>query len=111
MARGEHGDDVHLDVGGRDVRISSPDRVYFPERGETKLDLARYYLAVGDGIVRALRDRPTPINIAAVRLLGDRCAALDIYLWLAYRLHSLRAAKLVGWPALHAQFGANTKQM
>lgn len=62
MARGEHGDDVHLDVGGRDVRISSPDRVYFPERGETKLDLARYYLAVADGILRALRERPTMLH-------------------------------------------------
>ncbi|MBM6547027.1 non-homologous end-joining DNA ligase [Janibacter sp. YIM B02568] len=58
----EHGDDVHLDVGGRDVRISSPERVYFPEAGVTKLDLARYYLAVGDGIVRALRDRPTMLH-------------------------------------------------
>lgn len=62
MARGEHGDDVHLDVGGRDVRISSPDRVYFTERGETKLDLAHYYLAVGDGILRALRERPTMLH-------------------------------------------------
>lgn len=49
---------VELDVAGYDVRLSSPDRVYFPERGETKLDLAHYYLSVGDGIVRALRDRP-----------------------------------------------------
>ena len=40
------------------MRISNPDRVYFPARGETKLDLVRYYLSVGDGIVRALRDRP-----------------------------------------------------
>lgn len=62
MARGEHGEDVHLDVGGRDVRISSPDRIYFPERGETKLDLAHYYLAVGDGILRALRERPTMLH-------------------------------------------------
>ena len=47
---------VELEVGDRTVRISHPDRVYFPARGETKLDLARYYLSVGDGIVRALRD-------------------------------------------------------
>ena len=40
------------------MRITNPDRVYFPARGETKLDLVRYYLSVGDGIVRALRDRP-----------------------------------------------------
>ncbi len=49
---------VELEVGDRTVRISNPDRVYFATRGETKLDLARYYLSVGDGIVRALRERP-----------------------------------------------------
>jgi hypothetical protein len=59
----------------------------------------------------ALRERPTPINIAAVRLLRDRCAALDIYLWLAYRLHSLRTPTLVRWAALHGQFGANTQRL
>ena len=50
---------VELDVEGRTVRVSNPDKVYFPKRKETKLDLVRYYLSVGDGIVRALRDRPT----------------------------------------------------
>src|SRR4029079_16926347 len=49
---------VEVEVGGRDVRISNPDRVYFPARGETKLDLVNYYLSVGDGIVNALRERP-----------------------------------------------------
>ncbi len=58
----EHGADVHLGVGEREVRISSPDRVYFPARGETKLDLAKYYIAVGDGILRALRERPTMLH-------------------------------------------------
>jgi len=53
---------VELVVAGRSVRISNPDRVYFPARGETKLDLARYYLSVGDGIVRALRERPTMLH-------------------------------------------------
>jgi DNA ligase D len=50
---------VELDVEGRVVRVSNPDKVYFRTRKETKLDLVQYYLAVGDGIVRALRDRPT----------------------------------------------------
>jgi DNA ligase D len=53
---------VELEVGDRTVRLSSPDRVYFSERGETKLDLARYYLAVGEGIVRALRERPCMLH-------------------------------------------------
>ena len=56
------GDAVELQVSGRTVRISSPGRVYFPARGETKLDLARYYLSVGDGIVRALRERPCMLH-------------------------------------------------
>jgi DNA ligase D len=49
---------VELEVGDRVVRVSSPERVYFSARGETKLDLVRYYLAVGEGIVNALRERP-----------------------------------------------------
>jgi DNA ligase D len=53
---------VELQVGTRTVRISNPDRVYFPARGETKLDLAQYYLSVGDGIVRALRERPCMLH-------------------------------------------------
>ncbi len=53
---------VELEVGDRTVRLSNPDRVYFSERGETKLDLANYYLSVGDGIVRALRERPCMLH-------------------------------------------------
>jgi len=56
------GDAVEVEVGHRDVRISNPDRVYFPERGETKLDLVTYYLSVGDGIVNALRERPCMLH-------------------------------------------------
>ncbi|MGK5630432.1 non-homologous end-joining DNA ligase [Streptomyces sp. URMC 123] len=56
------GETLELTVGERTVRLSNPDKVYFPERGFTKLDVARYYLAVGDGIVRALRDRPTTLE-------------------------------------------------
>jgi DNA ligase D len=53
---------LELEVGGRTVRISNPGKVYFPERGFTKLDVARYYAAVGEGALRALRDRPTTMQ-------------------------------------------------
>ncbi|MEV5976242.1 non-homologous end-joining DNA ligase [Streptomyces sp. NPDC052114] len=53
---------VEIDTGERTVRLSSPDRVVFPERGFTKLDLARYFVAVGPGILRALRNRPTTLE-------------------------------------------------
>src|ERR1035441_8711058 len=48
--------DVQLEVGDRTVRISNPDRVYFPARGETKLDLVRYYLSGGDALDRQIAD-------------------------------------------------------
>jgi DNA ligase D len=60
--KGKFGEPVILDVAGHEVRLSSPERVYFSERGETKLDLANYYLSVGDGIVNALRERPTMLH-------------------------------------------------
>ena len=53
---------VEIEVGTRLVRISNPDRVYFSARGETKLDLAKYYIAVGDGILRAVRERPCMLH-------------------------------------------------
>jgi DNA ligase D len=60
--KGEFGEPVVLDVDGLEVRISSPERVYFSARGETKLDLARYYESVGPGIVNALRERPCMLH-------------------------------------------------
>jgi DNA ligase D len=53
---------VELEVGERVVKVTNPDKVLFPARRETKLDLVEYYLAVGDGIVRALYDRPTQLR-------------------------------------------------
>ena len=47
-----------LVVGGREVAVSNPDKVLFPEAGHTKLDLARYYLAVAEGALRAAGGRP-----------------------------------------------------
>jgi DNA ligase D len=63
---------TELDVGGRAVRISNPDRVYFPKSGRTKLDLAQYYLAVGPGIVRALRERPCMLHRFPDGISSDR---------------------------------------
>jgi DNA ligase D len=59
-------DAVIVDAGGRDLRVSSADRVIFPATDRTaevtKLDVVQYYLAVGDGIMRALARRPTTLE-------------------------------------------------
>ncbi len=63
---------IELEVGERTVRISNPDRVYFPARGETKLDLVKYYLSVGDGIVNALRERPCMLHRFPEGVAGEK---------------------------------------
>lgn len=54
------------------MRISNPDRVYFPAVGHTKLDLAQYYLSVGDGIVNALRERPCMLHRFPEGIEGEK---------------------------------------
>ena len=47
-----------LELGGREVVITNPDKVVFPAAGYTKLDLVRYYLSVAEGALRGLAGRP-----------------------------------------------------
>lgn len=63
---------MELQVGSRTVRLSSPDRIYFPATGQTKLDLAHYYQSVGAGIVNALRERPCMLHRFPKGLTGPK---------------------------------------
>jgi DNA ligase D-like protein (predicted polymerase) len=51
-----------IEIAGREVRLSNPDKVYFPAIGVTKRDLCDYYLAVADAALAHLRDRPTVLK-------------------------------------------------
>jgi DNA ligase D-like protein (predicted polymerase) len=51
-----------LEIDGREVAVSNPDKLYFPKAGVTKLDLVRYYLAVAEGALRGVRDRPMALK-------------------------------------------------
>jgi bifunctional non-homologous end joining protein LigD len=53
---------IDIEAAGRTVRLSSPGKVFFPEAGHTKLDLAEYYLAVADAACLHLRERPTTMK-------------------------------------------------
>ncbi|WP_228561322.1 non-homologous end-joining DNA ligase [Catenulispora pinisilvae] len=54
--------EAHVEAGGRSVRISSPDKLLFPDAGITKRDLATYYADVADGLFRGLANRPVALN-------------------------------------------------
>jgi DNA ligase D-like protein (predicted polymerase) len=51
-----------IEVAGREVAISNPQKVYFPRTGHTKLDIVRYYLAVADGALRGVAGRPMALK-------------------------------------------------
>ena len=54
---------------------------------------------------KALLDHPVPVSESALKAIGPRSMVIDVYIWLAYRLHALKENIEIGWPALHAQFG------
>jgi hypothetical protein len=55
---------------------------------------------------RSLKEHPVPVREEAIRAIGTRSLAIDVYIWLAYRLHSLAKPTPVTWAAIHGQFGA-----
>src|SRR3954463_15699079 len=81
---------IELAVGERTVRISNPDRVYFPATGATKLDLVEYYLTVGPGIVNALRERPCMLHRFPTGVSGEKVHQKRVPAGAPHWLHTVR---------------------
>lgn len=62
-------------------------------------------IELSDTFFKAIKDRPVPVSEAAIRALGEQSLAIDLYLWLTYRLHVLERPISLSWVALHSQFG------
>jgi DNA ligase D len=60
-----------VEVDGREVRVTNPGKVFFPLRGETKLDLVHYYMSVGEGALRGVYERPTVLKRYRDGAAGD----------------------------------------
>ena len=58
-----------------------------------------------------LKRHPVPVDDAAIRAINRHSMALDIYCWLAYRLHVLSGDREVSWKALHGQFGGGVSRI
>ena len=64
-----------------------------------------------EGFYQSLIEHPLPLREVAIRAVSDRSMAIDLYVWLAYRLHVLERPVEVSWPALKAQFGEGYKEL
>lgn len=76
------------------------------EKAGDQLTLWREVVRLDEDFYKSLIEHPMPVQEAAIRRLGGRSMAIDVYVWLAYRLHSLEKPTSVSWPALYNQFGA-----
>ena len=105
----------HIQGSGRTsalVNQSVVDRALFIEddygkQGRLNLEVAK----LSEGYFEQLQRHPVPLEEAAIRALANNSAAMDAYIWLAYRLHVLHADKLVTWKSLKAQFGTSYKEL
>jgi hypothetical protein len=94
------------------VNQSIVDRALFIEDSNTrqgKLSLETAKLS--EGFFEQLKKHPVPLEESAIRAISNNPAALDAYLWLAYRLHVLTSDKLITWKALKSQFGGGYKEL
>lgn len=104
----------HIQQGGRAGLLNQHivDTALFldsddPAQGSLFLETAR----LSETFFEQLQRHPVPIEEAAIRAINNNSMALDIYCWLAYRLHVLPAARAISWKALHAQFGGGFSRL
>jgi hypothetical protein len=103
-------DDEDSTGWGRSAIVSSGLR-FNAVREERQETLWEDRVVLDDVFFKALQDHPVPLQEAAIRELRDRSLSLDLYVWLAWRLHTITKATPISWPGIHAQFGAGFKEI
>jgi Plasmid encoded RepA protein len=85
----------------------------FPIEGEDgrQLHLWQERVTLDEGFYKSLIEHPLPLREAAIREICSSSLAIDIYVWLAYRLHVLTAPIEITWGAVHRQFGDSYKEV
>ncbi len=99
--RGFHHDSIVR--SGIQLHRRSPDLAQ-PSLFEETVELSETFF-------EALKNHPVPLQEAAVRQISNRSLSLDLYFWLAYRLHTLKKPTPIPYPALFEQFGAGFRSL
>lgn len=103
----------HVQQGGRAGLINQNivDAAMFVEDSSSQGSLFVETARLSETFFEQLKKHPVPLEEAAIQAISNNSQALDVYCWLAYRLHVLPQARTVSWPALYAQFGASYKKL
>jgi hypothetical protein len=79
--------------------------IFFEAPDPSQGTLFAQHARLSEAFFESLKKHPVPIEEAAVRAISNNSMAIDIYAWLAYRLHSLQKPTPISWRALKQQFG------
>ena len=103
------GEDTSRWEAGRFVRSG----LRFHRRGndDRQSDMWEDRVVLDESFHEALRNHPVPLREAALRELADRSTSLDLYVWLAYRLHNITGPTPIRWAALKDQFGSSYSEI
>lgn len=105
----------HLSTGARSAGLVNQtivDRALFIDEGDKRQGRLNLETAkLSEGFFEQLRRHPVPLEEAAIKALNNNAPALNVYIWLAYRLHSLNSDRLLSWQALKGQFGTGFKEL
>ncbi|TDH57993.1 plasmid replication initiator [Dankookia rubra] len=104
----------HVQAGGRGglVNQNIVDEAFLlsaeeSDQGNLFVDTVK----LSESFFEQLKKHPVPLEEAAIRALSNNSMALDLYCWLAYRLHVLPGSRPITWKALQAQFGTSYKEL
>ncbi len=102
----------HIQAGSRSGLINQNilDTAMFVDSGEQG-DLFVETARLSESFFEQLKKHPVPIEESAVAAINNNSMALDVYCWLAYRLHALTKPKAITWKSLRLQFSPNVKQL
>ncbi len=81
------------------------------DRDDGQLPLWQEAIRLDEGFYQSLIDHSLPLRLAAIQKIAHRSMALDVYVWLAYRLHQLPKPTAITWKALHDQFGGGFRHI
>jgi hypothetical protein len=99
----------------RDTLISKgsfvKNAVIMDDTDDRQMPLLQDTVELDDAFFKSLTDHPLPLRESAIRALSGRSTALDLYIFLSYRLHVLERPMPISWKAMHSQFGAGTASL
>ncbi len=92
---------------GSSLGVASEYQLWWDTKAPGQRSLFQSSVTLGEGFYKEIIDRPIPVNMEALKFLKRSPLALDLYVWLTYRMSYLRKPTTIPWEALNSQFGSD----